>query len=326
MLYSKILFWTSLAHNILGPNKNPADVIQQGMFFNLFTEGFELSPNLSEVYELALAYYESRILTKKELLKSSAYFVKVDGVFTNHFYICTGDPVKIPEYSSSRLKLFFINNQFRTGYSTHGLFPYRGKFHPQMIKALINIMGIKHGETILDPMMGSGTVPVEASLMGINSIGIDSSPFCRFMAQVKCDSLNINPICLNDLLKRYEKNFLAFNSCSKKFNDQKDVFFKNNFFPESVDKEKIFNLVFLAFLDSEGYAQRSKQKSHLEHFKSILERYFTVVNKILAVENHLKLEPLIQISYKVMPERLILKTIVLMGSFFLHPIVLPSTI
>ena len=272
-------------------NKNPADVIQQGMFFNLFTEGLELSPNLSEVYELALAYYESRILTKKELLKSSAYFVKVDNAFTNHFYICTGDPVKVPEYSSARLKSFFINNQFRTGYSTHGLFPYRGKFHPQMIKALINIMGIKPGETILDPMMGSGTVPVEASLMGINAIGIDSSPFCRFMAQVKCDSLNITPDCLDNLFNKYENIFLTFNSCSKKINDQKNAFYKNNYIEDSIDKEEIFNLVFLAFLDSEGYAQRSKRKSHLEHFKSILERYLTGVHKILADENHLKLEP-----------------------------------
>jgi len=272
-------------------NKKPADVIQQGMFFNLFTDGLELSPNLSEVYELALAYYESRILTKKELLESSAYFVKVDNVFTNHFYICTGDPVKIPEYSSSRLKSFFINNQFRTGYSTHGLFPYRGKFHPQMIKALINIMGIKPGETILDPMMGSGTVPAEASLMGIKSIGIDSSPFCRFMAQVKCDSLKITPDCLDNLLNKYKNIFLTFNSCPKKFSNQKDAFYKNNYIEESVDKEEIFNLVFLAFLDSEGYAQRSKRKSHLEHFKSIFERYLAVVNKILAVENHLKLEP-----------------------------------
>lgn len=271
--------------------KGPADVIQQGMFFNLFTDGLELSPNLSEVYELALAYYESRILTKEELLKNSAYFVKVDSVFTNHFYICTGDPVKIPEYSSSRLKSFFINNQFRTGYSTHGLFPYRGKFHPQMIKALINIMGIKPGEKILDPMMGSGTVSVEAALMGIDSIGIDSSPFCRFMAQVKCDSLKINPMYLDDLLKNYKSIFLDFNSCPKKLDDQKNVFLKNNSSSISDDKDKIFDLVFLAFLDSEGYAQRSKRKSHLEHFKSILERYFAVVNKILVVENHLKLEP-----------------------------------
>ena len=127
--------------------------------------------------------------------------------------------------------------------------------------------------------------------MGINSIGIDSSPFCKFMAQVKCDSLKINPIYMDNLLKKYENIFVDFKSCPKKLNDQKKLFCKNNIFPESVDKEKIFNLVFLAFLDSEGYAQRSKRKSHLEHFKSIFERYFAVVNKIFAVEKHLNLKP-----------------------------------
>ena len=54
----------------ISSNNHPADVIHQGMYFNLFSEGLALSPNLSEVYELALAYYESRILTKKELLKN----------------------------------------------------------------------------------------------------------------------------------------------------------------------------------------------------------------------------------------------------------------
>ncbi|MCK5350076.1 MAG: hypothetical protein KAJ25_11835, partial [Desulfobacula sp.] len=273
--------------NIINETKNPTDVIKQGMYYNLFSEGFDISPNLSEVYELALAYYESKILTKKELIKNSAYFVKVDNKFTNHYFICTGDPVKIPEYSSSRLKSFFINNQFRTGYATHGLFPYRGKFHPQMIKAIINIMGLKPGETILDPMMGSGTVPVEATLTGIKAIGVDSSPFCRFMAQAKCDALKINYKCLDGLIDKYENIFSDFNSCPKKIDEQKDLFFKNDQLSEKIDKEKIFNLVFLAFLDSEGYAQRSKRKSHIEHFRSIIERYITAINKIAVVLDHL---------------------------------------
>jgi tRNA G10 N-methylase Trm11 len=45
-----------------------------------------------------------------------------------------------------------------------------------MIKALKNIVGLKPGDTVLDPMMGSGTVPVEACLMGIKSIGYNTSP------------------------------------------------------------------------------------------------------------------------------------------------------
>jgi RMKL-like, methyltransferase domain/DNA methylase len=277
--------------NMISETKNPADVIQLGMYYNLFSEGFEISPNLSEVYELALAYYESKILTKEELIKNSAYFIKVNNEFTNHYFICTGDPVKIPEYSSSRLKSFFINNQFRTGYATHGLFPYRGKFHPQMIKAIINIMGVKPNDTILDPMMGSGTVPVEAALMGIKAIGIDASPFCRFMAQTKCDALEIKHNCLNGLINKYESLFSDFNSGPKNFSGQIEIFLKNNPSLEKFDSKKIFNLIFLAFLDSEGYAQRSKRKPHIEHFKSILERYIAAVNKIALVENHLNITP-----------------------------------
>ena len=33
----------------------------------------------------------------------------------------------------------------------------------------MNVMGLKPGETILDPMMGSGTVLIEAQLMGITA-------------------------------------------------------------------------------------------------------------------------------------------------------------
>ena len=35
---------------------------------------------------------------------------------------------------------------------THGLFPYRGKFHPQLIRALLNILKVKKGDVVLDPM------------------------------------------------------------------------------------------------------------------------------------------------------------------------------
>ena len=87
---------------------NPESVIKKGMYHKLFQDGYELSPNLSEVYELALAFYESKILSKNELIKNSAYFVKVDNAFTNHFAICTGNPLKLPDYSSSRLKSFFF--------------------------------------------------------------------------------------------------------------------------------------------------------------------------------------------------------------------------
>lgn len=272
--------------------QNPVQVLEQGMYHRLFPPDLEISPGISDIYELALAFYESRILPNDEMIRNSAYFVKVDDQFTHHYFICTGDPLKIPDYSSSRLKSFFVNNQFRTGYATHGLFPYRGKFHPQMIKAIINIMGLKPGETILDPMMGSGTVSVEAATMGIKSIGIDASPFCQFMARTKCDALNINPETIQRFLRSPEKLFSEFKAFPMSVTEQKKQFFNHySMAADPIESESIFNLIFLAFLDSDGYARRSSKKSHADHFKSVLERYIASIVKISRIMKELNLSP-----------------------------------
>jgi len=70
-------------------------------------------------------------------------------------------------------------------YLTHWIYPYKGKFHPQMVRAILNIIGLKPGQTVLDPFVGSGTLPLEAMLLGINSIGIDASPLCILQSSVK---------------------------------------------------------------------------------------------------------------------------------------------
>ena len=176
------------------PTLDLSEILSQGLTQRLFPPERQLIPGIDDFYELELASYENQLLDDATLLRNSAYFSRVRDVYTQHFLMCTGEPLKLPDHSSSRLKSFFEKNIFRTGYATHGLFPYRGKFHPQMIKGLINIMGLRPGDVVLDPMMGSGTVPVEARLMGIQSIGIDASPFCRFMAQTKIDTLTMSLI------------------------------------------------------------------------------------------------------------------------------------
>ena len=51
---------------------------------------------------------------------------------------------------------------------------YRGNWAPQIPRALI-LMYTSPGDTVLDPMVGSGTTLVEAKLLGRNSIGVDIS-------------------------------------------------------------------------------------------------------------------------------------------------------
>lgn len=210
--------------------------------------------------------------------------------------------MRLPDHSSSRLQSFFAKNIFRTGYATHGLFPYRGKFHPQMIRGLINIMGLKPGDTILDPMMGSGTVPVEATLMGIHSVGIDISPFCRFMAQTKYDALTMTLTRAKNALLHADEVFAYFqrkNSSPEKQEKARHSAKARRFvgvmeegseygqtFPGKASSEKgpetidTYNLLLLAYLDSVGYSQRSSRATPVVQFKAILERYVFVVEKI----------------------------------------------
>ncbi len=51
---------------------------------------------------------------------------------------------------------------------------YRGNWPPQMARALI-LMYTRPGDTVLDPMVGSGTTCIEAKLLGRNCIGVDIS-------------------------------------------------------------------------------------------------------------------------------------------------------
>jgi DNA modification methylase len=71
-----------------------------------------------------------------------------------------------------------------TLYATHGLHPYAAKCPPQLVKYGLRYYS-KRGETVLDPMVGSGTTLVEARLMGRDAIGYDIDPLARLIAKVK---------------------------------------------------------------------------------------------------------------------------------------------
>jgi len=265
-------------------SSSSTNIIADGIAAQLFPENYLLLSGVTEVYELELAYLESRLLTEEEIIKNGAYFAGINNRLTRHYLMCKGEPIKLPQYSSARLKSFFQTNQFKTGYATHGLFPYRGKFHPQMIKALMNIIGLKPGDRVVDPMMGSGTVLLEARLMGINSIGVDISPFCCFMTQVKLDALTIplGPLRVAQKNSRKVFEFLKNNMLAKDLLFAKELF-KIIDIPE-IPEEKcalsMINFLLLVYLDSVGYSERSNNKSQFEQFNAILERYLFVVNKI----------------------------------------------
>ncbi|MDP9238198.1 MAG: hypothetical protein M3P30_12520 [Chloroflexota bacterium] len=239
----------------------------------LFDSDLELVPQLNELYELQLAFGEAQCLSRDEIRTRGAYFAQVGSEYTNHFLLCNGAPLAVSSRSSLRLKSFFKMNQFKTGYATHGLFPYRGKFHPQMIKALLNVMGLRPGMTVLDPMSGSATVPVEAATVGIHSVGIDASPFCALMGQAKARALTAPVGALAGVFaqaKAIEQELTAGGRPSV---------------PDSIR-----DLVVLAYLDSRGYAERTENRTKRDLFGEILRKYSQAVDKFAKRRDELKLE------------------------------------
>lgn len=243
---------------------------------DFFPSGFTPSPELNEVYELRLAKLESQHLTHKELIDRGAYFLAVDGKPTNHFRICTGGAVELPEQTGARLQSFLGTHRFKSSYATHGLFPYRGKFHPQMIKAIINLMGIKPGGLVLDPMAGSGTTAVEASLMGIDSISLDLSPFCVFMTRAKIAGLSESLADLDSVLERSAEIERIFSELSSEAGRRKIC---DRDYSSRKYSRGCLDILGLAYLDARGFAARSSRKSALGFFTDVLTKYVRTIQR-----------------------------------------------
>jgi DNA methylase len=152
--------------------------------------GARLFSNVQFIYELVLAQLELHSLGVTfemtdelsifKLLKSEdderlrrrlAYFQTINGASTDYSFI------------SQKNRTRSVNQ-----YLTHWIYPYKGKFHPQMIRAALNIIGLEPGETVLDPFVGSGTTALEAQLLGVNCVGLDASPLCVLQSRVKTAS------------------------------------------------------------------------------------------------------------------------------------------
>jgi hypothetical protein len=115
----------------------------------------------------------------RDLHGRSAYVGAIDGQPTVYAQLIQ------PQYQGGRFNRTRSVNQFLT----HWIYPYRGKFHPQLVRSLLNILQVKRGQVVLEPYLGSGTTALETSLLGAECIGIDLSPLCATLGRVKTSSV-----------------------------------------------------------------------------------------------------------------------------------------
>ena len=84
-------------------------------------------------------------------------------------------------------------------YVTHGLHRYKGKFYPQLVKALLNLSQVRtEGSLVVDPFGGSGTVLLESVLNGRDAVSIDCNPLATAVARSKVDVLDVDVTVLCD--------------------------------------------------------------------------------------------------------------------------------
>jgi DNA modification methylase len=239
-------FWAYNINNI--ENQNDLVLLDNVQFiYELSLAEMELDA-MGIDYEVRNGLREFKITNKKridnELIrKRSAYFKSIDGILTDYFQL-----IQMNRTNS-------INQ-----YLTHWIYPYKGKFHPQMIRALINIIGLNDGDKVLDPFSGSGTTSLEAQLLGIDCIGIDISPLCVIQGKVKTESI--------DVIKEIEeiKNEILSNINPNLFQSNDDYY---NLLDILTQDERVKNFYMMARLISLSDSTRRKRDFNSSFFKNV---------------------------------------------------------
>ena len=159
----------------------------------------------------------------------------------------------------------------------HRLHPYKGKFIPQLVEYFLDShintskkqIFFKPGNVVLDPFMGSGTTLIQASELGLHSIGIDVSEFNCLMSKVKLDDYDISK--LSDTTKNLLSQTKKFSE--KTFDDSFDIELKerlNEFNKKHFPNPEFKNKVKQGKIKEKEYG-KEKLKLFLKENKSFFE-------------------------------------------------------
>ncbi|MCB1921029.1 MAG: DNA methylase [Candidatus Competibacteraceae bacterium] len=150
-------------------------------------------------YELDLAVREVQAILSPRSFTETKHGIKLEGPFNEdaaerlvYFASLCGEDRVVPTMQAE-LERVNGNGQNRqsTRYSAHGIHEYKGKFNPQIARAILNILNIPVGGRVLDPFCGSGTSLLECAHLGMKAVGADINPLAVFIANAKLSALTM---------------------------------------------------------------------------------------------------------------------------------------
>ena len=202
-------------------SENPDALVQE-----VFPEGV-LGKNLQSFQNNG--YVLLRVITNQFFLEKSQYISKLSRnekeASANVEYLfayLTEKLYRIPATETmqigKRLEDYFAKREEPSLYLTHYMHPYKGKFHPKMVRALLNYVFPWSNGIVMDNFAGCGTLLVEATLMELDSIGVEINPLSALMSNVKCNSLSIPVGELKKTIEKYldqlRDSFVSYKSQS----------------------------------------------------------------------------------------------------------------
>ena len=94
---------------------------------------------------------------------------------------------------------------------------YKGKYNPQIVRSIINLLEIEENSLILDPFCGSGTTLVESEYSNITAIGTDINKLAVTIANAKLRALSTD---LESLRNSKDEIIRSFNEQRQNFHIQ----------------------------------------------------------------------------------------------------------
>ena len=204
-----------------------------------------LEPYQKRISDLKLNVYNQN---PENFHTRAAYYESIGNKITYHKII---SDIKGPNQKERQ------NNYF-----THCFYLYYGKSEPQLVRALMNVVKVPQGGFIFDPFCGSGSMLLEANLIGINAIGNDVSPLACLLSSVKTKIFYFD---VDQIRRKFVplENLKKWNNYPNKFQDLDNI-------------DQFYLMSYLAALSDQRYLKITIDKAYnilIDRYLQILDEY-----------------------------------------------------